>query len=383
MQFEHTTWSVEHLLDLIQQGKIDLQPEYQRNPVWRSSSQIKLIESIIQNRPIPSFFIRKLGADRYEMVDGQQRARTIVAYWKNLIPGVDNKYLEQRLRTEGDPTAFRNRYLTYNFPVTIITAMGPDERIQDYYVLLNNSSLRLNRPELKKAAYYNTRFLNLIKTATDYPPFRDLDLFNDYSLQRMSDFESVSELIATIKYGIFDKKEKVDQLFEDDVNDAEESALFEDFARLIDRLNVLDRIQRLKRTRLKQKADFYTFTYFLHTLGEIQVGSASAVYKAFVKIAPHIRPSNSRCEPLREYAHHCVTQSNSKSARQTRHEILSDLLANADLEPNKRQRQVLDFFKAPHDSIVRFDGYTILKAEALKDPTQKELDLNAIEDDEL
>jgi Protein of unknown function DUF262 len=377
MDYINTEWTIQKLLELIHTHKLDLCPSYQRNPVWRSSSQTKLIDSIIGGKPLPSFFLRKTGADTFEMVDGQQRARTIVSYWENKIPDEDRKYIEERLKTERDPKAFRESFLNFRLSVTIIENLSQDEKIENYYVLLNNSSLRLNRPELKKAEYYNTLFLELIRSATDYPAFRDLELFDEYSLKRMTDFEAASELIATIKSGLFDKKEKIDVLFEDDISEAEQSQLLEAFAVVIDTLQVFDRIQRIKRTRIRQKADFYSFCYFIHTLAAYSESTKINIYKAFLKVAPHIKPSNSRCEPLREYAHNCVTQSNSKAARTARHEILIELFANPLPTPTQRQRQVFDFFKLPHDSTLRSDGLLLINPAALVDPEQKEFDLNS------
>ena len=383
MDYLNEEWTIERLLDLIHSEKLNLCPEYQRNPVWRSSSQTKLIDSIITGKPLPSFFVRRLSPDTFEMVDGQQRARTIVSYWENKIPDNSRKYIEERLKTEIDSKAFKEHFLKYRLSVTIVENLNPDEKIQDYYVLLNNSSLRLNRPELKKAAHYNTRFLELIRSAIDYPPFRDLELFDEYSLKRMTDFEAASELITTIKTGIFDKKEKIDELFEDDISEADQSALLEAFAAVIDTLREFDQVVRIKRTRIRQKADFYTFCYFVHTLSSYSGVTKRMIYDGFVRIAPHIKPSNSRCEPLREYAHHCVTQSNSKSARNARHQILVDIFANALPTPTDRQRQVLDFFKLPHDSTIRLEGLLLLNPAALRDPEQTEFDLKAILEDEI
>lgn len=378
MDYQNIEWSIERLLDLIHTKQLNLCPDYQRNPVWRSSSQTKLIDSILTGKPLPSFFVRRIAPDSYEMVDGQQRARTIDSYWNNKIPDEGRKYIEERIKSESDPAAFKDRFLKYRLSVTVIENLGPDEKIEDYYVLLNNSSLRLNRPELKKAAYYNTRFLELVRSATDYPPFRDLELFDEYSLKRMTDFEAASELIATIKAGIFDKKEKIDELFEDDITEADQSALFEAFAKVMETLCEFDEEVRIKRTRIRQKADFYSFCYFLHTLSNYPIATKKVIYRGFVRIAPHIKPSNTRCEPLREYAHHCVTQSNSKAARTIRHQILSDIFANALPVPTERQRKVLDFFKVPHDSTIRSDGLLLLNPDALKDPEQTEFDLKTL-----
>lgn len=177
------------------------------------------------------------------------------------------------------------------------------------------------------------------------------------------------------------KKEKVDQLFEDDIQEPEESHLMEAFCTVFDILNKLDQHSKIKRTRLKQKADLYTYSYFIHSFARLDYSTHLHFYQTFLKLAPHIRPSNDDCEPLREYAYNCVTQSNSKTARLTRHKILVDILANQTKSPSKRQEQVLDFFQISSGSLIDINGFLTLNFTHLKDPKQTEMDFNEFLDD--
>lgn len=383
MKFKNTEWRIADLIEKVNDNSLNLSPDYQRNPVWRSSAQTKLIESIVNGRPIPSFFVRQTKSEQYEMVDGQQRARAILGYLDNSIPDNKKCYFDQRIRTEKNPEAFKSQFFDYRLAVTIITELDEGEEIEPFYALLNSTGLRLNRPELRKAEYYATRFLHLIRSAIEYPPFQELELFDQYSISRMTDFEVVSEIIAQFRYGPTDKKEKVDQLFEDDIAEPEESHLMEEFCLVFDIFSKLDSHARLKRCRLRQKADLYTYSYFVHSLSRLPFTAHLHFYQVFLKIASHIRPSNSECEPLREYAHNCVTQSNSKRARITRFEILKDILTNETNTPNKRQQQVLDYFQIPAASMVNINGYLTLNFSNLKDPKQTELEFKDFLDDAL
>jgi hypothetical protein len=373
MEYEHTEWRIRELIDLVDQDRLDLSPSYQRNPVWRSSSQTKLLESILCGRPIPNFFILERNEGNLEMVDGQQRARTIIGYFKNQIPDHTKRYFEQALDQADFRQSFQDGFFDYRLPITLIKNLDENEKIEDYYTLLNSSGLRLNRPELKKAEYYGTRFLRLVRSATEYDSFHELELFTSQSLARMTDFEIASEIIAQIRFGPSDKKEKVDQLFEDDISIAEESRLMEEFCSVFDILKQHDSVYPLKRTRLKQKADIYTFSYFVHTKRQLPYSTQLHFYKVFLKISPFIRPSNEDCEPFREYAHNCVTQSNSKKARETRLLILNEILANDSGEPSQRQMQTLDFFKLTEASLIDVDGFISLNFSDLQDPKQIEL----------
>jgi hypothetical protein len=70
--------------------KLDLNPKYQRGAVWASDFKEKLLYSIIVNYPIGSIIIRNLAAPNEknadkEVVDGQQRLRTIYEFYNGDI----------------------------------------------------------------------------------------------------------------------------------------------------------------------------------------------------------------------------------------------------------------------------------------------------------
>ena len=81
MKFVNKIWTIKFLIDLISKKKINLKPSYQRNFIWGKKDQTSLIESIMGGYPIPSFFVFQNSSDEFEMVDGQQRSRTILQFY--------------------------------------------------------------------------------------------------------------------------------------------------------------------------------------------------------------------------------------------------------------------------------------------------------------
>ena len=51
--------------------------EYQRTEVWKLGQKQNLIDSILRNYPIGTPVLKFLGKDQYEVIDGQQRLKTI------------------------------------------------------------------------------------------------------------------------------------------------------------------------------------------------------------------------------------------------------------------------------------------------------------------
>lgn len=259
--------------------------------------------------------------------------------------------------------------------VTVITELE-NEPIEAFYALVNSSGLRLSRPELRKAEYYNTSFLHLTTVLADNSDFEELGIFSKTSAGRMQDVEFVSELVALSKYGFADKKEKVDELFEKDINEAEYAALRQSFLSVIENLKRFDNIFPINRTRYKQKNDFYTLFAFLLWNKSIEPQILDYFYKLLVKIGPYIRPSQEDCDPLMNYAYHCVTQSNSKHARMGRYQFLVDLLLNEADQANEVQKQILSFFKMDEPSTIKLSKYLTLNIDKMEDPFQKSLPLS-------
>jgi hypothetical protein len=374
MIYEIHTWSISELIKLHDSDHLDLSPPYQRNPVWTAKAQQKLLESILTGKPIPNFFLLKTEKDSYEMIDGQQRARTILGYWKNLITDHENLTLEKRLANSPRRKQSAARFLDYQLSITVVKKIDDNESIEEYYALLNSSGLRLNRPELKKAEYFTTNFLKLVRECAEDDTFRSLRLFKETSSARMNDVDFISELMALVRFGISDKKEKVDQLYEDDIDLAEYSSMKRAFDHQMKVFNRCNHITPLLRTRYKQKNDFYSVFNLFWGIRDAKIETCAQLYKVLVKVGPHIRPSQAECEPLREYAYHCVTQSNSKASRQARHDILVGLLLNRESSPSAVQEAVLDYFRLGSADLVCVGGFWTLDPSRVRDPHNYEFE---------
>ncbi len=354
MKYEIEIWTVQDLLDLHDAGRLDLNPPYQRNDVWSASAQKSLVDTITHGQPIPNFFMLKTTRGRYEMVDGQQRARTIIGYEKGIIPDTDGSFY-----------AGQQSFKDYRLNVCVLRGLKQTESIEKFYALVNSSGLRLNRPEIKKADFYDTRFQQLITTLASSPEFSGLSLFSERSANRMNDIEFVSELVALLEYGIAEKKERVDQMYEHDISQHKYDDLEAHFKGLLAHIVRFDGIHPIRWTRYKQKNDFYSLFAFLRDAPPLTDATLDYFYKILVRIGPHISPSNEDCPPLMDYAVNCVTQSNSKKAREGRATFLQDLLLNQSPKANEVQSQVLDFFHLDDTEIVRKQGFRTLKASRL------------------
>ena len=62
-------------------SKINTNPDYQRPSVWTKAQKQMLIDSILRDFDIPKIYLHKTSEDTFDVIDGQQRIRTIWSFY--------------------------------------------------------------------------------------------------------------------------------------------------------------------------------------------------------------------------------------------------------------------------------------------------------------
>lgn len=283
------------------------------------------------------------------MVDGQQRARTTIGFIRGQITSSDGSTFDKLEKSKSAEV------LSYPLNITLLTKLEKGEDIEKFYSLVNATGLRLNTPEIRKAKYHDTRFLVLAQSLAASKELTSLGLFGQGTVKRMNDVELVSELLALLKYGIGEKKENVDTLYEKDISEEDERTLRLAFNHVVGVLCRLNDFYPLAKTRYKQRADLYTLFHFIHSHDCLSQDTFRAYYNILLNIAPHIRPSQEKCDPLRDYARNCVSQSNSETARKERHSFFCELLRNDTSTANETQVETIKFLQLSYN-LIEFEG---------------------------
>ena len=188
----------------------------------------------------------------------------------------------------------------------------------------------------------------------DLQGLSELDIFSSKTVQRMNDRSLVEELVAYLFQGaITDKRKAADELLETPPSDGQIAKVRQEFKEILDVLCTLNgEVAPLNETRFKQRNDFYTlFVYVaIHKKMPISVLKEQFRFLVFLDKNDFIRPTNDECEVLKEYAYHCVTQSNSKYARQTRLTIMESLLLYKEgTEPDYRLMAVSEYLQSMYE----------------------------------
>ena len=365
MEYKFVEFTIEDLVGLIQDDKIDLNPSYQRNFIWGPKDQKELIDTILFEYPLPNFFIYKRPNGTFEMVDGQQRSKTIFRFVQGYISS------SKKTSSQTFDKIDQEKFLSYRLPIVLIDNLKSSESLKDYYVWINKKGIHLNPSEVNKSEFHDTNFLKLASEVLTYQNLIELDLFTDAVSKRMNDRSFIEELLGYLQLGIKEKKRSVELIYsEDDITDEEYIILNKRFQKIIDVIYEVQKKKPIRTTRYKQKNDFYTLFNFVNENIEASSNLFQEQYNILLFIdskdsegRQHIRPTNDECEAFKNYALNCVSQSNSKTARDKRLEFFNAILKNKNSYNNDQLTDILNYYEEEEGTSLSFkkiDGFDLI-----------------------
>lgn len=357
MRYSIEKWTIKKLFETHKKGNLNLNPPYQRNDIWLEKGQKDLISSIKNGMPIPNFFFHKRSLLKYDIADGQQRTRAILAYISKEITDANEVFFDKE-----------SEFLNYLIPIVVINIDISEEEIRAFYVKVNNSGLRVNSPELIKSIHFNSKILELAEELTDLDSFKQLGIFSKKQEDRMIDREFVEELICQIEYGVGDKKNDIKRLYKEGITISDESieSIKDKFEKALKICVAFDKNVKISETRYSQKNDFYTLFGFILNNLTLQQSTFNYFYSILIKIELDVSPTNEKCEALQNYAYKCVSQSNSKSARQDRLNFFNLLFLNTSPIPNAIQKELIKYYVLPKNGFKKVDKFYTLDSELIQ-----------------
>lgn len=330
-----TTHPISDIRDWNDAGLLILQPDYQRREVWGLAAKIMLIDSILNEIPMPKIFVSsyiKNGKTVRAVIDGQQRITAILGFLANEF-ALEEPYAGQHagLKFDDLPQTLRDDViLAYDIDFNEAKGLS-DADLREVYSRVNKYLVALNRQELRKADYPGD-FLDTCEAMANHEFFEDAGLFTAAARRRSLDVEFVSELIGALVLGISDRKDAVDVCYQKFSVWAasERDAVVQEFNAVLQDLCTIFPGESLpiKKTRWKQKADFYSLFMAISELrrGGLSLPDSLNEVRADLQLLDERIAPTSDIPILSKYAVFCVSQANSAASRRWRTNFLSGVL---------------------------------------------------------
>lgn len=341
---KRTVFTVSDFVSWMEAGELELSPSFQRRSTWRPAAKSLFIDTIVRGLPVPIIFLReKTNVETLrtvrEVVDGQQRLRTIISFLnpyllKDLDPKTDKFLVRKTHNKDIANLPFSNfdndlkaRILSYQFSVDVLPRDTDDAEVLKIFSRMNATGTSLTAQELRNAEWHGEFHKAVYQSALEQlDRWRKWAVFTENNIARMEEAELVSELFMFMLSGITAKtKTSIDNAYKK--YDEEFPFAHECAKRLSLIFDELDDLigDDFRHTEFGRKALFYPMFTAAHSL---IYGNSDATKK--IKSKPL---HNSARRALHRASELITTKSASPkvleaAARRTTHKASRDLLHN-------------------------------------------------------
>lgn len=358
LKTDHRTKTVQELVDLYKQKRLNLSPAFQRGSVWTAPDRRLLVNSLFDNIPLPSVYLYKQvgpgGRPVYDVIDGKQRIESFLAFM-GLGPAQtkgDPLWVRRAFGDEADQdwwcwkeleNSVKHGYLTTQIPT--IEVEGDLSEIIELFVRINATGKKLSAQERRHAHYFTSPVLKAAQKTADQlaPVLVKADVLSRTQIQRMKHVEFITELLLSVNAGMpLNKKSKIDEVIRGDgLSPGEVTAATASLKQAINVVLVL--LPDLRSTRFHRLADFYSLVLLLHRYrdeglsitahnsarnslaGSLLRQYGLAVDQVNDKLA-HGRSLSRLEEPFRDYLMTVKEGTDSKAQRDKREKLLRSVL---------------------------------------------------------
>ncbi|OGP76869.1 MAG: hypothetical protein A2W09_03820 [Deltaproteobacteria bacterium RBG_16_50_11] len=198
--------------DIIQWFKKDelvINETFQRHAVWTPQAKTFFIDTILHELPLPKIYLRTILDPKHqtsirEVVDGQQRIRTIVEFASNKLKLSKRSEDFQGKRYDDLDDETKELFLGYTLTVEQLINATDDDVI-DIFARLNSYTVTLNFAEKRHAEFQSEFKFAVRKASTRFRPFIEkYKVFSTKQRFRMADDEFMAEVFGVILQGVTD-----------------------------------------------------------------------------------------------------------------------------------------------------------------------------------
>ncbi len=194
------------LYRMYQKGILTIQPDFQRNFVWKGATQTRFIDSLIKQLPIPSMcFSLDYKTQRWQVIDGLQRMSTIIRFLSNEPewtlsslpdgdPRINGRQVKEFMDEQSDLHIFFTRVENLTIPVTVLRCDYAKESHTMYlftiFQRLNTGGIQLNNQEIRNCIYHGD-FNTFLKELDNHPQWKRINRIRDNKSYRFIHVEMI------------------------------------------------------------------------------------------------------------------------------------------------------------------------------------------------
>jgi hypothetical protein len=196
---------------MYQDGVLKIQPEFQREIVWKGPAQTRFIDSLIKHLPIPSLcFSLDYKTERWQVIDGLQRMASIIRFlngdpqWRlsaldDIDPDLSGKQAKAFLDPDSPLHKYYSRVKNLTIPITVLRCDLTKKTHTNYlftiFHRLNTEGMKLNNQEIRNCIYLGS-FNDLLKDLNKYPNWMKLNRMNKNDGYRFTKEELILRFFA-------------------------------------------------------------------------------------------------------------------------------------------------------------------------------------------
>ncbi|MGB6483697.1 MAG: DUF262 domain-containing protein [Candidatus Acidiferrales bacterium] len=251
-----TQYKVSDFLSWQKSGLLILSPKFQRRSVWRPGAKSYLLDTIVKGYPIPIIFLREQKTDlttlqhKREVVDGQQRIRTVLSFIDpsslggQYKPDKDKFEIKKAHNKEIAGKSFdelsadiRQSILDYEFSVQVLPSSIDDPQVIQIFARMNATGYKLNGQELRNARFFGEFKSSMYQLAAEQlKRWENWKIYSWDNIARMEEVEITSEFAQLMLNGIVGRSQRtLDKLYESrDVDYSEKSEVERRFQAVMD-----------------------------------------------------------------------------------------------------------------------------------------------------
>lgn len=229
IKVDKTQYKISDFLSWYRSSDLVLSPEFQRNSVWKKAQKAYLIDTVLRGFPVPIIYIRDRVANletlkqEREVVDGQQRLRTILAFVLGADFGGDydlerddftisKTYTPELkgMRFNDLEDQEKSAILTYEFSTHVLPSDTSDSEVLQIFSRMNSTGTKLNEQELRNAEFFGPFKVSAYNSAYKYiGEWRNRwGVFSADNIARMKEVELISDIYGMMLCGVQGKTNK-------------------------------------------------------------------------------------------------------------------------------------------------------------------------------